>query len=71
MEDWTPVTSHAISGIGYDPTHQVLRVAFRSGSVYDYFGASPGLVRALMHAPSQGAYFAGNIRDKLHYRRVK
>lgn len=71
MENWTPMNSQAISGIGYDPSNRVLRVAFRSGSIYDYFGANPALVRSLIHAPSQGAFFATNIRDKLQFQRIR
>lgn len=71
MPKFTPVDSLAIRGVGYDPDNSVLRVTFRSGTVYDYFGASPALVQALLHAPSKGAFFAGHIRDKLEYKRVK
>lgn len=71
MQDWTPINSRAIRGLGYDPSSQILRVSFRSGSIYEYNGASPSLVRALLHAPSKGEFFAGNIRDKLPFTRLK
>ena len=71
MPNLTAVDSLSIQGVGYDPSHGILRVAFRSGTVYDYYGADPKLVSALLHAPSKGAFFASNIRDKLNYQRVK
>lgn len=69
--DIAPIASRAISGLGYDPSRQVLRVAFRSGTVYDYAGASPKLVKELLHAESKGAFFASHIRDQLTFTRVR
>jgi hypothetical protein len=71
MTSWTNTRSEAISGFGYDPTNQVLRVAFRSGSVYEYQHTPANLVKDLLHAPSKGAFFASHIRDRFPFTRVK
>jgi hypothetical protein len=42
------VISDNVSTVGYDPPSQVLRVAFRSGGVYDYFGVHPYLYDSML-----------------------
>jgi hypothetical protein len=38
-----PVVSTNVAAVGYDPLIQTLRVRFRSGGTYDYYGVNPGL----------------------------
>lgn len=42
-----PVTSDSLRAVGYDRAHHVLRVAFKSGGVYDYYDVSARLYEEL------------------------
>lgn len=46
--DMIPVASDNVRAVGYDPSRGVLRVAFRSGGVYDYFNVHPHLYEAML-----------------------
>ena len=46
--DMTPVESSAVSAVGYDPESRTLRVAFRSGGVYDYLDVDPDLYARML-----------------------
>lgn len=71
MSEWVHTDSEAIDGYRYDETRGVLRVRFHSGTVYDYLGATDGLVRRLDRASSKGQFFTRHIRDKLAFTRMK
>ena len=58
------VNSSNIAGIGYEPTSQLLEVAFHSGSVYQYSGVPVTIYEAFLTAGSHGKYFYSHIRDK-------
>ena len=58
-----PVKSSNINAIGYDPTSSVLEIEFRTGGIYRYFGVPDTIYRALVTAPSIGAFFQKRIRD--------
>jgi hypothetical protein len=44
----TPVVSDGLLAVGYDPAERVLRVAFRSGGVYDYLDVDEDLYAELL-----------------------
>jgi hypothetical protein len=46
----TPVTSDTVHSVGYDYSTQVLRVLFKSGRTYEYYGV-PGHLYELMLLP--------------------
>jgi hypothetical protein len=48
----TAVESATITAIGYDEGLGLLRLEFRSGAVYDYFGVPGAVHDALLRAPS-------------------
>jgi hypothetical protein len=56
--------SSVIARIDYDATVSRLTIAFVSGRVYDYYAVPAAVADALQHAPSQGAFFNQNIRDR-------
>lgn len=64
------VDSTTLAAIGYDESQALLRLEFRSRSVYDYFGVPAAVHEALLRAPSIGAYFNDVIRGCFPYRRV-
>jgi hypothetical protein len=42
------VVSTNVLAVGYDPATQTLRVQFRSGGVYDYFGVAPDVFEQML-----------------------
>ncbi|MCC6912162.1 MAG: KTSC domain-containing protein [Rhodospirillaceae bacterium] len=62
-------SSTAIRGVNYDARGKVLRVAFTSGAVYDYFGVPRQVYEDFIAAPSRGRFFAYRVRDKFPYRK--
>lgn len=64
----TLVRSSNLAAVGY--ADGILTVAFRSGSVYVYFGVPWVLYLGLMNASSHGSFFHRNIRTSFAYKRV-
>lgn len=65
------VDSSNLDSVMYDPEEQILRIKFRSGRVYEYYGVEDYIVDELLGADSKGSYFYHNIRDNYSYRRIK
>jgi hypothetical protein len=38
-----PVMSTSVLAVGYQTSTRTMRVQFRNGGIYDYFGVDPGL----------------------------
>lgn len=66
----TPVDSSHLSGMGYDPETQLLRVQFKDGSTYEYDGVDQQTYDGFKIAPSVGKYFFQNIKSVFDGRRV-
>lgn len=66
----TAVESTTLRGIAYDESLAVLRLGFRSGAVYEYFGVPSGVHEALLQAPSIGVCFNEVVRGCFPYCRV-
>ena len=64
-----PVSSSAISSVGYDERSSVLEVEFRSGVVYDYFKVPPRIYQDLLKAPSKGSFLSRRVRDRYLFER--
>lgn len=60
------VTSSAVDWIDYDPDTGTLDIRYKEGDRYSYFGVPARIYRALLAAPSIGAFV--NERIKPHYR---
>ncbi len=58
------MTSSVLASVGYDAATALLEIEFTSGEVYRYFAVPPSVHRALMEAPSPGAYFNRSISDR-------
>ena len=67
--DRVPVQSSNVAEVGYDPTTMTLEVAFRNGTVYQYFDIPEILYQELLHAESVGKFL--NTQIKNNYRYVK
>jgi KTSC domain len=65
-----PVSSAAISSVGYDREHAMLEIEFVEGDVYQYFLVPASVHREFLAADSLGHYFAAHIRNRYEYRRI-
>ena len=65
--DVTPVASSTLATIAYDDAKRLLRLDFRSGAIYRYFGVPAAIHAALLCAPSKGRYFNRWIRGHFRY----
>lgn len=45
-----PATSTNVIAVGYEPSTRTMRVQFRSGGVYDYYGIDPHLFEQMLVA---------------------
>lgn len=68
--DRTPVSSSNLSSVGYDPSSQILEVAFRTGRLYRYLGVPLHEHQALMSAGSHGSYLAHFIKPRYRCQKV-
>ncbi len=58
--------SSNIASMTYIPMVSVMRVAFKSGSTYDYFGVSEDLVEEALQAPSIGKWVNAKMKNGTH-----
>jgi hypothetical protein len=61
------VESATLVALAYDEVGQVLRLEFRSRTIYQYFGVPAAVHQALLMAPSKGIYFNRFIRANFPY----
>ena len=66
----SPVSSSAISSVGYDRKAKTLELEFSSGGIYDYYEVPPKVYAKLMSAESKGRFIAEQIRGKYQSERV-
>ncbi len=57
-----PVSSSAITSIGYDADARKLEIEYAGGRVWHYHDVSPDNHQALMDAPSHGAHLNAFIK---------
>lgn len=63
--------SSSLRSVGYSTEAGTLDVAFRSGSVYRYFGVPLLVYQALLDASSKGRYFVHSIRSSYRFERLQ
>jgi hypothetical protein len=63
----TVVESTTLVTVAYDDIRKLLRLEFRSRSIYQYFGVPAAVHQALLQAPSKGSYFNSVIRGRFPY----
>lgn len=59
-----PVSSSAISHIGYDKDTKQMKITFIKSGTYGYCGVPEDVFDAFLNASSIGVYHAKYIRDK-------
>ena len=67
----TPCVSSNLLAYGWNKKKQVLIVAFRDGSVYQYNEVPESKWLLFKTAPSKGKYLWKEIRDQFEYERIK
>jgi hypothetical protein len=63
--------STAIRSLSYDPAKREMRVTFVSGRRYLYAEVPAEVFEAFENAPSRGAFFNREIRDRYDYREAR
>ena len=59
-----PVSSSAISHIGYDKDTKQMKITFKGSGTYDYCGVPENVFNDFLNASSIGIYHSKYIRDK-------
>ena len=63
MMTMKPVTSSNIQAVGYSKESKVLRVQFKSNSIYDYSDVPETVFNTLMATSSIGSFFNREIKN--------
>jgi hypothetical protein len=63
----TTVESTTLATVAYDESQLALRLEFRRGAIYQYFGVPAGVHEGLLNAASKGSYFNLVIRGRFPY----
>lgn len=61
------VESTALKTVGYDEARELLRLEFRSRTIYHYFSVPAAVHQALLLAQSKGRYFNQAIRGRFQF----
>lgn len=59
-----PVSSSAISAIGYDPLTKRMKIRFKQGDTYDFCRVPVNVFEGLLAASSKGTYYDRYIRER-------
>lgn len=59
-----PVSSSAISAIGYDLATKKMKIQFKEGHTYDFCRVPEDIFKNFVNARSKGGYYNDNIRDR-------
>ena len=59
-----PIASSNIISAGYDSSEQILEIEFKGGVVWQYTHFPENMWYEFLGAPSQGKYFASQIRPR-------
>ena len=59
-----PVSSSAISHIGYDKNTKQMKITFKGSGTYDYCGVPESVFEAFKNASSIGTHYSKYIKDK-------
>ena len=62
-----PVTSSALSSVGYELNTLTLEIELSNGRVYQYFGVPETVFQDLMNSSSKGQHYNQHIRNVYQY----
>jgi len=66
----TPVSSSNVAEVGYDAVTMTIEIAFRNGTVYQYFDIPETVYQELMRANSIGQFLNQSIKNNYRYAKV-
>ena len=66
-----PISSSALTTLGYSKRLHALEIEFHDGRVYRYEEVPIIVYRELISAPSKARYYNDNVRGKYHCLRVR
>ncbi|MGK7886225.1 MAG: KTSC domain-containing protein [Crocosphaera sp.] len=58
-----------IQAVGYDGHTKILKVNYKSGSIYTYFQVPDQIFQTMLKTHNLGTYINSNIRGNYHYQR--
>jgi len=64
------VVSSALTSVSYSRNSRALDIRFVTGKTYRYFNVPPGVYERLREAPSKGAFFNAQIKERYDYRQL-
>ena len=67
----TSLASSNIASAGYDRERMMMEIEFHDGKVYQYFDVPEKVYLELIDAPSHGAYFMHEVKDKYSFEKSK
>lgn len=70
MVERATFNSSNLNAMEYDDITNTLRLGFKAGGTYEYYGVPQVVVNELQQAASAGSYFHQFIREKYEYKRV-
>lgn len=68
--DRQPVTSSNVAEVGYEVDTMTLEVAFRNGTIYQYFDVPESVYQELMRSDSIGKFLNEQIKNSYRYTKV-
>ena len=57
-----PVESSDVKAAGYDPSAEIMRIAFLDGGEWDYHGVTPNMAEEFEDAESKGKFVADVLK---------
>lgn len=64
--DMIPVSSSAISAIGYDRATKRMRIEFSEGKTYTFCRVPESVFAGFLESGSKGTYYSDHIRGRYH-----
>lgn len=65
------VFSSNLEQVRYSPTEEILRIIFKSGGIYQYYGVPVEIFDRLLAANSKGKFFHQFIKDEYKYDKLR
>ncbi len=65
-----PVTSSNVAEVGYDIDTMTLEVAFKDGTVYQYFDVPEAVHQEMISSSSVGKFLNGQIKNNYRYAKI-
>lgn len=64
------VVSSNLSQVGYEEENQTLKVVFKNGDLYHYFGVPKEVFELMLKSESIGKFFNQHVKNKYQYGKI-